>query len=215
MSRGLVAAALAAIVALVIPSPPDATATHRCREAGSTTIVKSKTARIYRSRRKYRRVYGCLYRTGKRVPLTDAFDGESLSETSLTELKPRLAGRFVGFEYGWDNGVAGGPGLAVVDLRSGDVRGFDLDPSTEDDHPDVSVSDMVVTTRGSMAWTWTAEYGDGRTVREVRKLESDADSEKFGVILDSGPDVDLVSLERRGSSVSWLKAGVRASAPLR
>ena len=77
---------------------------------------------------------------------------------------------------------------------------------------------MVVTTRGSIAWIWTATYEDRTESRcsggAQARAGRDSD-DKFGVILDSGPEIDLRSLERRGSTVSWVKAGARVSVPLR
>ena len=205
--------AVGALLAASLVAPPAGDAGRTCAAAGSRTIVASDSARVFRLRG---RVYGCLHRRNVRVPLEDRFGGESLSETRLTSLKPRLAGRFVGYAYEWDNGSVGGPGVEVADLARGTRRGVELDPSTEEDHLDAVVRDIVVTTRGSLAWTWFGDFLDPARgeVREVRKLEP-TDRSALGRLLDSGPEIGLRSLARRGSNVSWVNRGQRVSAPLR
>lgn len=209
----------AAALVAVLGSPPDAGAERRaCSQAGSRTIVASKHVRVFRSRRD-RHVYGCLFSRGVPVALTSDDD---FSATSLASLKPRLAGRFVGFAYSWDNGVTGGPGVEITDLRRGRARGVELDPGSSARRgarpdPDATIHDIVITSRGSLAWTWTADYftepGQPK-VREVRKL-APTDRRRLGVLLDSGPEIEVDSLTRRRSAVSWINAGQRVSAPLR
>jgi len=203
---------LAALVALALTSPADAAASAPCRPAGATTIVQTQVARVYRAGRP-RRVYGCLFRSGRVTPITT----RRPVDTRLTDVKPRVAGRFVAFAYTWDSGAAGGDGLAVVNLATGKKRDIVLDPSTRPDPEDVIVHDMVLTSRGSLAWIWNVVAVVGQDepgVREVRKLERDADVRRRGVKLDEGAEVEPASLERAGTDVTWLKAGALLTAPL-
>ena len=191
-------------------APRAAAARSGCRPAGSRTIVAGRQARVFTFRGI---AYGCLYRRGVRVPLTN---NDNFSESRLTPLRPRLSGRFVGYAYVWQNAVTGGDGVAVTDLRRGRTRYIELD-ATEEDDPAVSVRDLVVTPGGSLAWTWTAQLGaeTAPTTFEVRKIEPSDSTRRLGVLLDSGPEIDLASLQNRGSTVSWLKGGERVSATLR
>jgi hypothetical protein len=71
------------------------------------------------------------------------------------------------------------------------------------------VTDLVVTSRGSVAWI--ASKGKYRAQSfEVRRARSSGRS----VLLDEGPEIEPESLRRSGAVVSWAKGGHRLSAPL-
>ena len=211
---GLLALSLT-IGSLAAPSAGVAAKKKSCRQAGSKTVVATKSVRVFDYRG---RTYGCLHRRGVRVALDS---DDPYGDSRLSTLKPRIAGRFVGYAHFWDNGVAGGPGVGVTDLQRGTARLVDFDPSTERDHPDGSVEDLVVTTRGSLAWTMKAEYGldveTARRTHEVRTLDVSDRAAPFGIgtLVAEGAGIDVLSLERRGSAVTWLESGALMSQPLR
>jgi hypothetical protein len=217
MRRLAIAAGAIAALALAVPAlgeapgaagPAVAAANGGgCEPRGSRTIVRSRSARVYRLRQN---VYGCLLSRGVPVLLTET--GE-FDEVRLAAPRPRLFGRFVAYAYVWDGGVAGGAGVAAADLRSGRIHGVETDPSEEE--PDFSVTDLVVTRGGTLVWIWRAEFpGEAADRLEVRRL-GPRERRRLGSRLDAGPELDLDSLEVRGSAVSWVNAGERRSATLR
>jgi hypothetical protein len=75
------------------------------------------------------------------------------------------------------------------------------------DGPDV-VPDLVVKDNGSVAWIESADYS-ANPPPQVRKVD------RLGnVVLDSGPDIDPLSLTLRGSTLRWKKGGVIQTATL-
>ena len=217
--------ALAAVVvfALALPAPSIALAPKiGCHPKGSKTLVANSQARVFKLRGW---VYGCLRSTRRRTILvwyTGYAGWEQL------HVRPQLAGRFVAFAYYWEGAVEGaGYGIRIVDLRKRTQREIALENTEDVDYVlgDFKVHRIVVTRAGSLAFSWNVEAkdADGRdtSAREVRKLEpgdpltkAPPYNEPLGVLLDSGPELDLNSLTLTGSTLSWLKAGEPVTAPL-
>jgi hypothetical protein len=190
--------------ALVLPVAPSAEAKKLgCHPTGAKTITRSAKARVF----KYKGlVYGCLFRRGVAEQMTT---NDGYGEDFLSKPTPMLAGHFVGYTYAWEGaGDGGGWSVRAIDLSNGRTHLSDFD-GTEKGFPDenVTVHRLILSATGALAWSWTLEYSSGKTVNEIRRLGPKQND--FGLKvkpLDSGPDVDVDSLERRGASIVWLHA---------
>jgi hypothetical protein len=136
----------------------------------------------------------------------------------LRFVKPVMAGHFVAWAFYWESSVEGyGWGVRAMNLRNGALSLSEFDATFNDQPNKAVVSRLIVTPGGSYAWTWTIDYRD-HTEQELRKVEQTDKSSgpgKLGIILDSGPDLDIASLTRNGSTISWLHGGVPQSETLK
>ena len=76
---------------------------------------------------------------------------------------------------------------------------------------------MLCLRANCLAWTWTIDYKDhqAKELREVEPNRTPAPKyPKLGALVDSGADLDLNSLTRDGSTISWMKGGVTQSQTL-
>jgi hypothetical protein len=203
---------LAAAAAALIPAGSAEAATpraKRCIPKGTKTVVKNKYARVFTADGPgpsadpdvQRRLYGCMYSTGRRALLSVAWDDDYVTAGSFSNV--RLNGRFAAWEHeAYDISCkADCPpdynpttwSVNVVDLRRpnkerGTFAGGD-------------VTDLVVTRTGAIAWI---EPGKVKAI--------DADGER---VLASKNEIAIESLELVGREVSWLEGTERASAVLR
>ncbi len=200
-----------ALVAVVALSPAVALAKKQpsCERPGSTTEAKSKSARLFSARKEIlgdtegRRLYGCLRSVGRPLALADSFDDNYVLSGSWGNV--RLAGRFAAWSQA-DTDIsckAQCPpdfqptrySVGVADLKRRKIR---LTPGI------VAGRGLVLTKTGAVAWT---EAGGGSTAVRAR----DRDGLRT---LDTGA-IEPASLKLEGSTVSWVKDGVRSSATLR
>jgi hypothetical protein len=205
---------LAVAAVLIVPataSSRPAARPHGCSPAGSTTVVANARTRVFRW---HGLVYGCLRRLGHPYALTSN-DGYGFDK--LRFVKPVMAGRFVAWAFYWESSVEGyGWGVRAMNLRNGALSLAEFDATFNDQPRKAAVSRLIVTPGGSYAWTWTIDYRDHQD-QELRKVEPGGKSGpgKLGVIVDSGPDLDLASLKRDGSAITWLQGGVEQSETLK
>ena len=205
--------ALALVVAglLVVPSTSSAARPKGCHPKGSTTVVANARTRVFRW---HGLVYGCLRRLGHPYALTSN-DGYGFDK--LRFVKPVLAGRFVAWAFYWESSVEGyGWGVRAMDLRSGGLSLTEFDATLSGEPEKAVVSRLVLTPGGSYAWTWTIDYKDHQE-KELRKVEPYGKRKKYpelGALVDSGTDLDLTSLTRDGSTISWMNGGVAQSQTL-
>ncbi len=196
-------------VALALPASA-AGAPSTCRLAGSKTVVKNSTARIFEKAVRLPvedgfengyRVYGCLYSKNRRflIGLQKEVDGDS---EWIDRKLVRLAGPFVGYAHGFDFGMDGGQFVEVGDLRTG-KRVY----RTENDNL-VKVFDLELGKSGSVAWI--ADEEESSPNRGVSAWGASTGR----TLLDSGPDVSRRSLTLSATTLSWTKGGERRSAPL-
>lgn len=207
-----IGAALSAVALLALLPAGSAQAApskaKRCTPKGTKTVAENKYARVFTAEGQgpsedefvYRRLYGCMYSTGRRALLSVAYDDDYVTAGNFSNV--RLNGRFVGWEYEAFEGSckAGCPpdynplswSVNSVDLRRpDDERGL---------NPRSDVTDLVVTRTGDLGWI---EAGRVRAFvgGDVREL-------------DPGP-VRGDSLELTGYTASWDHAGKARSAELR
>jgi hypothetical protein len=201
---------LGAVVALGATAVPAEAATT-CGLAGSKTIVRTSTARVFSKKGRLPlsgggsvtgdRVYGCLYERGRRTLLALARDVDGDSEW-VDRRTIRLAGPFAGYAHGFDSGLDGGEFVEVRDLRTG-KRVY-----RTDDNSLVDVRDLELGASGSVAWI--SEQVDSPSTRGVFAWSLDQ-----GLLtLDSGAQIGSRSLTLQGTTLSWLMAGAPRSAPL-
>lgn len=174
-------AALLLVAMLAIAGAPAEASTagkrRACRPKGSTTVLKTHSARVYERNDS---VYGCLVSTG-RSRVLDEDDGLYNSVSPV-----RLAGRFVAWGFNHTPeckadcppGTTGTSYVGVMDLRSGRRRTADASPAS-----------LVVTRFGAVAWIDAA--------RSVRAWDGGGRR-----VLDAGP-VTSTRLRLVGSLVLW------------
>jgi hypothetical protein len=198
-------------VVLLVPSSASAARPKGCHPKGSTTVVANARTRVFRW---HGLVYGCLRRLGHPYALTSN-DGYGFDR--LRFVKPVLAGRFVAWAFYWESSVEGyGYGVRSMDLRNGGLSLTEFDATLSGQPENVVVSRLIVTPGGSYAWTWTIDYKDHQA-KELREVEPYGKRKKYpdlGALVDSGDDLDLTSLTRTGSTISWMRGGVARSQPL-
>jgi hypothetical protein len=205
---------LALAVVLIVSAAATATAARPkgCHPKGSTTVVANARTRVFRW---HRLVYGCLRKLGHPYALTSN-DGYGFDR--LRFVKPVLAGRYVAWAFYWESSVEGyGYGVRSMDLRNGELSLTEFDATLSGEPEKAVVSRLVLTPGGSYAWTWTIDYKDHRA-KELRKVEPNRKPApkypELGKLVDSGDDLDLMSLTRDGSTISWMRAGVAQSQTL-
>jgi hypothetical protein len=209
---GSTLAVAAVLVAAAIVPPALAARPHGCSPPGAKTVVANARTRVFRW---HGLVYGCLRRLGHPYALTSN-DGYGFDK--LRFVKPVLAGRYVAWAFYWESSVEGyGYGVRSMDLRNGGLSLTEFDATLSKEPEKAVVSRLVLTPGGSYAWTWTLDYKDHQAL-ELRKVEPNRKGVKYpelGALVDSGPDLDLTSLERDGSAITWLHGGVEQSETLK
>ncbi len=208
---------LALLIAGVGTEP--AAASHlkqKCFPKGSKTVYRTSEGRFY-TRMVRQRVgpgrieafYGCSYRYGRSYRLRE---GEPPGAESYGLF--RISGHFAGYvHYGvaCEACDAARAEVTSLNLRTGADRAYF--GTTLPDWPDERAHDLVLRRNGSIASIASgAEFGGGtpHSATQVRALDAS------GVrTLDEGSGISLRSLELDGTTVSWVKDGVRNSATLR
>ena len=181
-----------------------------CRPPGARTIVQSSFARVYRLGG---RSYGCLFRAGRAYRLGDQTSNESYPDTVRLGRVVRLAGRFAAYEIRHVGRGDSQYDVFVKDLRTGAIRRHPkayeaLTPPAEE--PDAGVTDIVLSSRGAVAWIVRNIYADPVRL-EVRKADATARS----ALLDAGTAIDPASLTLgRDGTLRWLNAGVTRTSGL-
>lgn len=195
----------------VTASDASAKSPTTCQRTESKTIASSSHARVYRIFRedddvaaRARRLYGCLYSTGRPLYLTRAYDDQYVLSGSYATV--RLAGRFVAWnEETTDisckaacppDYVPTQRSIGIADLKRRAVLRL---------AGAVTGGGLVLAKSGAIAWT---QQGTGSAV-DLRARDSDGSFR----MLDTGA-IDPASLELSGSVVSWTKDGARFEAAL-
>lgn len=222
----IIAVAVVGAVLVLSAAPAQASNSTRCQLRGSTTIVKTSFGRIFSEPGTKRlfsppgpipvvRYYGCLFSGGKRYSLGFNANADYCLPFVSTW---RLAGRYGAFleARGCDSGPDGG---AVVrrDLKTGVVVRDDTPAQVPSDAPDSPFvtgrpgyrpTNLVLKASGALAWAVKCALPAG-----CRILKSDRDGR---TVLDEGFGIRVFSsLKLRGSTVSWIRDGIRRSATLR
>lgn len=195
-------AAVGALLAL----PGAAEAKRSCKSTGSTTVVKTSTGRIFSKQRSGQtRYYGCLFAKGRKWLLTTEPRGADDGDWAFQV--PRITAPYAGFaERSVTSAGEGGTTVKVLDLRDGKVALQSTQTHGAGDAVEWSTTDLAVTADGFAAWIDAYRYD--ASVNEVRG--SDSSGER---LIDTGA-IDDDSLERRGTRVSWVKAGASLTATL-
>jgi hypothetical protein len=208
--RLLLAAAFVLAFAAAIPSSSSAATSkkHRCTAKGAETVKKNRYGRVFttpgRDGEIVARLWGCLYKAGRRVPLDTALDDDYVTQESFNAVKlnrNRVAWQHTRVDIsckadcppGYDPDSAE---LRVANLRTRRIRTVpgELGEGTA----------LVVTRTGAIAWI---QPGTPVSVRA-----SDADGTR---VLYAGDDIDGGSLSLSGNTVAWVAGGQTKSAPLR
>jgi hypothetical protein len=165
-----------------------------CRSQRAGTLLRTDTGRIFQQltidefSSFVTHVYACLYaRPHRRVDLGQNYDDEQVRV-------PRLAGTFVAYWWGM---------LHVIDLRDpASVRLVDPTPGFETVFPQPA-SDLVLKPNGAIAWTILGQES-GLWALDAAGLRQ----------LDTGPALDLESLELTDSTLTWINGGTTRTATL-
>lgn len=184
-----------------------------CRSQRAKTLARSATGRVFQQY-KLRggdldggwvpHAYACLFATPKRrLDLGQNYDDETVD-------LPRLTGNFLAYFKG-ETTIAGYfAELRVLDLRDPiSVRIVDATPltTTPEQQGPFLTEDLVLKANGSVAWT---VYSSGASEpKQLWALDSAGQR-----LLDSGPGLELESLELSGSTLTWLHGGMPRSATL-
>jgi hypothetical protein len=136
--------------------------------------------------------YACLFSEDERYLLGRNWDDESIEI-------PRLTAPYVAYV---SRATACCSAVDVRDLRDGALL---RSARASETMPGQDVTDLVLKANGSVAWIVDLAP-DG-----VEVVAVDSSGRR---LLDSGPDVELRSLELNGSTVTWRKAGQTRSANL-
>jgi hypothetical protein len=203
----------AATLALLVACAPSAAArTSTCREEGSTTLGKSRHARVYEFQGD---VYGCLFSENTPHVLIVGTDCDVAGRGAI-----RLAGRYVGVARTFCNIDQAEDRVQVTDLRTGQElvsTGASPTFSASLEIGSVYVTDLELKANGSVAWIAKLKVEGTPTEEEVRK--SDRTIAKgprtTSKLLDAGKRIASRSLTREGSTVSWTSAGVEKTARLK
>jgi hypothetical protein len=216
-AAGLAALALVATAApaqqYALPLPPASSVrAPNCSLQGATTIKANRYVRVFKkTRRNYGRAYGCL-RTARRAYVLGII-GECQNNDEIQKVE--VAGRRAVLGIFECSLTDGWWRVDLVNLRNGH-REFTSNPITPGPATNEPVRELlhriVVTASGGVAWTATRSVGGARTAVEVRRNRRGTNNQS--VVVDSGTGIDPDSLRKRGTRITWTKAGARRSAPI-
>lgn len=168
-----------------------------CRTHQAETVAQSSEGRVFLHYRRsgpslLKRAYGCLFSTNERVFI------EADDEDGIWPRQFRLAGPYVGYVVTFCGGIGCSSAFYIKDLRNGVERRL----------PNLAqgVADFVVSPNAAVAVITPAGMAN---TPEVRIVIGDS-----GEVIDSGEGIDPSSLELEGSVLSWIKDGIRRTAPL-
>jgi hypothetical protein len=211
-SGTLTGALLAPALLLALACGADATSrAARCAPHGARTIARDRSVRVYSlpgASVFAPRTYACLLRSGAtaRLPRGQAAGPESLGNFALGE---SVVG-YSSYSFGVDSGCTS---ITVFDvahrrtLRAIAQVGCTVDAGFIQLG---SVSGLVVTPRGSVAWI----VSRGRRGAESFEVHAAQASGPVS-LLDQGPAIAPGSLRLAGSEVSWQDGTRRLTAKLR
>lgn len=205
--RALLPALATAVLAAGAAVPADAAkAPAKCKRAGSTTIAKSGSARVYElaTAQGGTALYGCLLSTNRHSKLDEAYDDGYVSSYGYSRV--RLAGRFVAWVFTETDvscKAACPPGydpttteVDVFDLRARSGNALGAEPAG---------STLRVNSGGAAAWL--QRLGGGQ-----RDLHAwDADGHR---VVDTGP-IPTASYSLVGPKLSWANGDLARSITLR
>ncbi len=191
-----------------------------CRPKGSTTVTKTRLARIYelKSPGNVPDFYGCLYSRNKSYVI---------GERNYCDVGRvgnfRLAGRYEAYTIPFCDIDTLTDQVRVVDLKTGQQLVATSPSPTLGAmlgfwNGVVNVTDMELKANGSVAWIAKLKIGDGEpSRREVRKSDRKLGTgeRKTSKLVDSGQLIASRSLTREGSTISWTNAGIEKTATLR
>ena len=198
------------VIAFLLVSASPAQAQDRCAFKGAKTLQQTSKLRLYRisatNEDQLDRFYVCVRANGRR------FRADDRRATDVTMLKATLtsAGSFAAYAYTYyRNEDVAGLRVVVLNLKTGKQR-IHLENPDEFSLP--RVPSLVLRSTGGAAWIFEQKpisTSEGQRKREVHTART-------GSIrtLDTGLDIDAASLRLEGSTVSWIKAGMRKTAPL-
>jgi hypothetical protein len=181
-----------------------------CAAQPGKTLLSSADARVFEQRRVFYWAFlpfahACLYSVDERVTLgPDGFDERGVG-LSLKHF--RLAGPYLAYGCGGNWMDRCFAGVRVVDLRDGSLRSPQL-PAWVFNHIGWGPvpADVELKENGSVAWTIAGPPG---WPREVGALDTSGQR-----LLDSGPNLDVNSLELNESTLTWLNDGTTRSTTL-
>jgi hypothetical protein len=181
-----------------------------CRSQRAGTLLRTDTGRVFQQlvidefTSFVTHVYACLYAIPhRRVDLGRNYDDERVEV-------PRLAGTLLAYS-GVGCGLAGCQAtISVGDLRSGGVV-QKISPVQDPVAGPNLVWDLALKENGSLAWIVAyGRWGDPDFLaHEVRALDSQG-----ARLLDSGPDVNVKSLDLDGSTLTWINGSTTRTATL-
>jgi hypothetical protein len=150
--------------------------------------------------------YGCLFETNRRFRLGLYFYPEDPSDSPSLE-HFRLAGPYAAYWFSLFNESENTNEIETFDLRSGQkLHSIDLHSSGNSSVTDLEVNGET----SSIGWIETpVTAGPDRRPTQVEVMDRSGRR-----VLDRSPLIQPRSLSFEGSTLSWLKAGVKQSAPV-
>ncbi|PTL59141.1 hypothetical protein [Paraconexibacter algicola] len=187
MKRSILSLVVAAMALASLWSASAPAAAGKCPSGDAPVIISTDAVKVFRSGENY---LGCLRRSRTRHRVGQRYS--DLGGSSRARLF-QIAGRFVAFaEDKTGRGDDTNTQVSVVDLRTGRARGHYTAGASP--FPLAPARDLVINEQGQQAWTI-----DG-AVRAATRYGSR--------LIASSPELDALSLRRRGSSeFCWTTAG--------
>jgi hypothetical protein len=195
-------------------------ASSRCGKKGSRTLAGSERVRIYEQRNPVGdwAIYGCRYKDGKRTLLR--FAPDSFKGTPIL-----IVGNYVGLIFysatQYNDFFAEIESFHLVSQRRVHSTGEDLHLTPEFGERYNRITDFQLGPRGGLTYIFhrVASLNSTDAPRyEVRKLDRSSFACTLegcsAVIVDSGPDIEPMSLAASRSILYWTKGGQPYSAPL-
>ncbi|MCA1699515.1 MAG: hypothetical protein LC790_11710, partial [Actinobacteria bacterium] len=180
------------------------------------TVYRTSEGRFYTRTVKdqfggYKALFACSYRYGRSYRLREDVPGGDKYELF------RISGHFAGYVLYYGCGGCDSVRVEVwsLNLRTGGDRHYEGTtlPNPDEIRMNERAHDLVLRRNGSIASIATgAEYGSQTPPSAIQVRALDASGIRT---LDEGAGISLRSLELDGSTVSWVKDGVRESATLR
>jgi hypothetical protein len=210
----LAVALLAATGAHAGVSPDSALArTGRpCASPGSTTLVQTRSVRVY-SKRGVK--VACHMGSSRRT----AFANSPRDCPNICFMKQlRTAGVMVAYDLGSTGRKGTSYNLRALNTRTGRFvrdlfQGESVDalPRLEE-----TLAALQVRSNGSIVWISDVRVGGRSTPQTYEVRRADTGVERGAIdLLDSSPDIDPNSLALDGANAHWTRAGEPRSAPVR
>ena len=191
--------------------------TESCASSGSTTLVQTRSLRLYSQRGGVK--VACHLASGRRTVFDNRLRPCFPEICFMRQL--RTAGVMVAFDIGNSGRRGSEYRLRVLNARTGRiVRSVAQgDGAAALPRRKATLVALQVRSNGSIVWisdvrTETASMPEAQTY-EVRRADTGVRDRGANELLDSSPEIDPNSLALDGANARWTRAGEPRSAPVR